>query len=162
MKWKDIKGYEGFYQISNHGRVKSVLYNKNGKNNFILSPSKGNYLSVTLCKNSKKTYPTIHTLVWDHFGDSQRDGRKLQVDHKDCNKYNNHISNLQLLTQRPNVSKRNDITTSKYTGVSWYKPTSKWVAQIRENYQGKHLGYFDDEEDARDAYLEALEKINIR
>ena len=48
------------------------------------------------------------------------------------------------------------IMTSKHRGVSWHKPAGKWLARIWLNGWNKHLGLFDSETDARDAYNEAL------
>ena len=62
--WKDIEGYEGLYQVSNFGNVKSLNYKRSGREK-ILKPSKDNdgYLHVNLCKNNNQKGFTIHRLV---------------------------------------------------------------------------------------------------
>jgi len=157
--WKDIEEYNGDYQISNFGRVKSFKYDK--INGILLNPRLNKYLQVSLCNKKGKDY-TIHTLVWDHFADKPRDGRKIQVDHKDENKLNNRIDNLQLLTPRENTTKRSlsSKKTSKYTGVHWHKLHKKWIVNIRYNGKKNYIGSFNNEIDAANAYKKALESID--
>lgn len=95
--WKDIKGYEGLYQISNFGKVKSLYSNKILKNG---NNGKG-YLFVFLCKdkNSKRFY--IHRLVAVHF--LPLIGNKTQVNHIDGNKNNNKVDNLEWCTNKENL-----------------------------------------------------------
>ena len=159
--WKPIEGYEGLYEISNYGEVKSFY----GKKERILKYGidSGGYSFVNLFKNGKvKTYQVSH-LVWDHFGDRSRNGRKLQVDHINNNKQKNWIINLQLLTNRENTSKgyiQNGGTSSQYIGVSWSKCAKKWVAQILTDGKRKYLGLFKNEHQAHLAYQNALKGIN--
>ena len=171
-QWKPIKDYEGLYEISNFGRVKSlakewVCGNHNSvrqKGITILkhgTDGKRGYLKVVLAKN-KTTMPcSIHILVWDHFGDRPRNGRKLQVDHKDSNNINNNIANLQLLTNRENTSKyhKTQKETSEYIGVHWNRGRNKWIAKIVIDEKSVHLGYFINEFNAHLAYQKALNKI---
>lgn len=171
--WKNVVGYEGLYEISNHGRVKSL--DKSwvaGKGRIFNKPetirkpglnSRG-YLHVKLCKEGKRKIITIHTLVWDHFGNKPRNGHKLQVDHRDNNKLNNRIDNLQLLTPRQNVSKhyKTQKKTSRFTGVCWHKKANKWVACITLNKKIKHLGYFKYENDACLEYQKALREMILK
>ena len=92
--WKDIKGYEGLYQVSNLGRVKSKRK--------ILSPSKGEYLKVVLSKNGVEKVYTIHRLVAKAFIDNFEN--KPQVNHKDENKHNNVVDNLEWVTNKENMN----------------------------------------------------------
>ena len=156
--WKTINGYEGKYEISSEGRVKSLAWGKKK----ILKPGMSNlYLFVGLYKNGKLTSTRIHTLVWDHFGDELRNGTKLTIDHVDENKLNNNIRNLQLLPIRENVSKgyKKIETTSKYTGVCWQPKRNKWIATIFIKGKIKNLGRFIDEYDAHLAYQKALKTV---
>ena len=153
-----IKGFEGDYKISNYNKLKSIKFNKE---RIIKEKTHTIYNYYSLCKNGKRYEHKTHLLVWDHFGSSKRDGIKLQVDHIDEDKKNNHIDNLQLLKPRSNVSKayKKYNTTSNYTGVSWFKQTNRWKAGIRIDGKMKHLGYFLDEYEAHLAYKKELDKI---
>lgn len=93
--WKWIKGFEGLYQISDCGRVKSYWRNKNGA---LLSAknSKGWYLSVQLCRGGgNKVTSRIHVLVTEAFIGEIPDG--YEVHHKDDNKQHNYVGNLEIL-----------------------------------------------------------------
>ena len=85
-----------------------------------------------------------------------------QIDHYDHIKYNNRFYNLREATQQENNknwSKRID-NTSGITGINWYKQTNKWVAQIQHNGKKKHLGYFDNIEEATKVRKDAEIKYN--
>lgn len=100
--WKDIKGYKGLYQISNFGRVKSFIKWR-GTDVRILSPFciTGNYQQVVLIKNKKKKYLSIHRLVAEAFIANK--DKKNCINHKDCNKLNNHVDNLEWCTYSENI-----------------------------------------------------------
>lgn len=117
--------------------------------------SSNGYYTVSLFKFNKKTF-TNHILVAVHFLNHKSNGFKIIIDHIDNNKLNNNVSNLQLISVRENTSKDRKNKTSKYTGVSWYKITNKWKSSIRINGKVKHLGYFENELDASNAYQSAL------
>ena len=100
--WKDIKGFEGYYQIIDWGRVKSLarfFVRKDGspyvkKEIYLaLSPDKDGYLTVALCINCKYTYLKVHRLVAEAFIPNPQN--KPQVNHKDLIKTNNFESNLE-------------------------------------------------------------------
>ena len=157
--WKDIVGYEDKYQISNQGNVKSIVYNKER----ILKPSvntKG-YYHITLRKENKSTTTKIHQLVAIAFLNHIPNGNKIVVDHINCDKLNNNIDNLQLITNRENCSKDKKGGSSKYVGVSFYKQTGKWVANIWLDGKQHHLGYFTQEYYAFLAYHRKLKNIKI-
>jgi len=170
-EWNPIKNYEGRYEISNYGRVKSLskqwklhhggLCKRKEK---ILSQKINSvgYPAIDLSKQCKRKSFNIYHLVWDHFGNAKRNGYKLQVDHKDENKLNSQIDNLQLLTQRENTVKyyRTKKTTSNYDGISFYKRYDKFVARITLNKKRILLGYFKSEIDAANEYQRALKEFN--
>lgn len=157
--WKDVKGFEDSYKVSSYGRIKSLT--KNWKEDKFLSDrkTKKGYLHVYLMKGSIAKNIPIHNLVWDHFGNKKRNGMKLQVDHIDGNKLNNHISNLQLLTNRENTSKYHKRRgVKKYVGVHKVE-SGNFIAKIYVDGKYLHLGTFGNQEAARKAYLKKLEEI---
>ena len=99
--WKDVLGYEGFYQVSDCGQVKSFPRKRAWKER-ILKPglNTGGYHQVSLCKDGKNKHFLVHRLVALAFleGDPS-----LTINHKDECKTNNHISNLEYLTIGDNV-----------------------------------------------------------
>ena len=96
--WKDIKGFEGLYQVSNMGRVKSVRKNIILKNQI----ARKGYERVILCiNNSPKNY-FVHRLVANAF--IPNPDNLPQVNHKDENKLNNRVENLEWCTQKYNVN----------------------------------------------------------
>jgi hypothetical protein len=164
--FKDIPEYEGLYQISSKGNVKSLERTKtvgNGarqvvKTKILISQfNRNNYLTVHLCKAGKQKTCEIHILVWDNFGNEPRNGK--QVDHDDNIKIHNWIENLNLKTNRQNTSKGKlqYSKTSQYTGVSWDKSRGKWRAMIATEGRLAYLGRFQDEEVAHQAYQTALQ-----
>lgn len=106
--WKDIEGYEGLYQISNLGNVKSLNYNHTGLEKR-LKPQKSNkgYLRIELCKNGKKKKFSIHELVADTF--IENPNNLPCVNHKDENKINNNVENLEHCTYSYNNTYGNRI-----------------------------------------------------
>src|SRR5665647_1111605 len=83
----------------------------------------------------------------------------MQVDHIDGNGLNNCKSNLRIVTSRQNNQNRHIKKSSIYPGVSWYNRDKKWRSEIGINGKAKHIGYFEIEADAYDAYLKFLKGI---
>jgi len=156
---KDIKGFEGLYQITDKGIVialeRKVLMPKGGskiikKHHPKLSVTRKGYLKVMLTNGVRKGF-FVHRLVALNFiGES-----KLQVNHKDMNKQNNCINNLEFVTQSENMKHRfaNTKKSSKYSGVTWHKTNKKWQVQKRVNGASVYLGQFDNEKEAYNKYL---------
>lgn len=96
--WLWIINFEELYQVSDQGRVRSFNKNKNGKIMWHNKNQKG-YNIVELRKNGKRYCRQVHRLVMETFkGESE-----LQVNHKDGNKDNNSLENLEYLTAKENV-----------------------------------------------------------
>ena len=133
--WKDIPDYEGLYQVSNLGRVKSFQRNRE----MILKPrdNKLGYLKVILSKNKINKNIFVHRIVLlvikpeIYFN-------KADVNHMDGNKYNNKLTNLEWCTRKENVihSFKLGLSVSK-KGEQKYnsKLTEKQVLQIRKDYK---------------------------
>ena len=85
----------------------------------------------------------------------------MVVKHIDGDRFNNDLDNLKIDTKRSTSAVKSN-GTSKYVGVSWRKKSNKWVAQIKMNRKKYHLGLFNNEIDAAEAYNEALKKTNTR
>ena len=171
--WKDVVGYEGSYQVSNLGNVKSLKR----KQEIILKPSVGSsgyYIKTLWKKQISKTY-TIHQLVAKAFLGHKPCGMNLVIDHINNDKLDNRAENLQIVSHRFNVSKSNKNKcniSSKYHGVSiayvkrklknnvikYYK---KIESQISINGQKIYLGVFKTEEEAHLAYQNALKKYKL-
>jgi len=94
-----------------------------------------------------------HRLAWFlHYGELP----KKQIDHIDGNKINNKILNLRDVS-----GQENSFNFTKAKGYSWDKKNKKFHASIKVNYKGKHLGRFNTQEEARNAYLKAKEKYHV-
>ena len=109
--WRDVKGYEGLYQVSNLGRVKSLAKYKNGNGGSkfwikekILNPKKmeNGYLRVVLHKNREKKYFQVHRLVYETFVGEIPDG--MQCNHINEIKSDNRLENLNLMTPKENAN----------------------------------------------------------
>lgn len=127
--WKDINDYEGLYQVSNLGRVKSLTRILNDGRIWkerILKPgkNKGGYLHVALCKNGKIKYFQIYRLVAQAF--IPNPDSLPCVNHKDETPLNNNVENLEWCTQEYNLNygTRNERSA---------KAKSKNVLQLRKD-----------------------------
>lgn len=95
--WKDVKGYEGWYQVSNTGKIKNVQSNKILK----CSYTDRNYLRATLCKNGEYKGFKVHRLVAIAF--LPKPESSFEVNHKDGNKLNNNVNNLEWVSHEQNM-----------------------------------------------------------
>ena len=156
-QWIDIAGYEGLYQISNFGNVKSIRFDKEK----LLLPqtnSKGYYF-VVLCDKTKRKQMQIHQLVAIAFLNHIPCKMELVINHINFDKKDNNVSNLEIVTNRENSNRKHLKSTSKYTGVSFEKDRNKWISQIKINGKRVLLGRFSNEIDANDAYQSKLKEI---
>lgn len=147
-EWRDIKGFEGLYVVSNTGKVKALerLVMNNGglqhKHERILKPhiDRG-YKSVVLCKDGK-TYPrAVHRLVAIAFIPNL--DNKPNVDHIDTNPSNNNVENLKWVTQKENALNpltRQHLSSSKKGHKYWGRPlTDEERKKISDANKGRQF-----------------------
>lgn len=154
--WKSIKGYEDLYEISNLGKVKSLWF---GKENILRTSLSKGYKKVGLSKDSKMKTFRIHQLLAIAFLSHEPSNHNIVVDHKDNDRLNNSLSNLQLITNRENITKNNKKGSSEYVGVGLRKRDGAWISRIQIDGKRKNLGRFTNELEASNAYQIALKGI---
>lgn len=152
--WKDIPNYEGHYQVSNLGRVKSLKYGKER----ILKQSvcAGGYRGFSLHKNGKQKSRLVHVLVAMAFLGHVPCRVLRVVDHKNHIRSDNRLCNLQIITQRKNTNQKHLKSSSAYTGVFRCSGGKKWRSQILINGKRRKLGSFVTELEASQYYENAL------
>lgn len=167
--WKPLLDYEGFYEVSNLGNVRSldrIILNKNGRSynlkgmNLKMSLDRDGYSIFSASKNGKRTTTKLHQAVWYSFN-----GRtNLHILHNiegnpsNCRLDNLHIGNNRQNSIEYHTSKK---TSSKYIGVNWKKLNKKWQSKISFNGKIIHLGLFSNELEAAKNYIIALTTIKI-
>lgn len=118
--------------------------------NWYLSPQ--GYVVSGYCKNGSSHKILLHRLLLDA-------PKGIPVDHRDRDRLNNQRFNLRLATVSTNgansIGWKLSRKTSSFKGVSWEKRYQKWCVRITVNYKGVHLGYFNDEIEAAQAYDKA-------
>ena len=169
--WKDVPNYEGKYQVSNLGNVKSLnrnIYDKNGDLHYIqkekiikLTINKSGYYYLNLYNGKKVKCIKAHKLVAMAFLNHIPNGYEIIVDHINNNPLDNRVENLQLITQRENCLKDKKNKTSQYQGVCWDKKSKKWRTSIRLNGCKINIGLFNNEYEAHLAYQNKLKENKL-
>jgi len=166
-KWVSIKGYEGIYDISNKGRVKSlrrITVRKNGVNLSVRekiikgSVNSLNYNTIELKKNGNRKFFLLHRLIYQAFIGELIKG--MVIDHKDYDTLNNSPKNLQQITHRENLSKDQFRHNRSSNKIGVCKKGNKFESQIHIDGEEKYLGRFISEEEAAQAYQDKLIEIN--
>lgn len=136
--WKDIKGYEGKYQISNYGNVRSFTRWGNGKilKGGCTKPNPQKYKFVGLVGNGRKDVKQyyIHRLVAEYFCDNPN--KYDEVNHIDGNTFNNHADNLEWCTHKQNMEnavKRGVLIEGHLSERGAKHPRAKAVLQYTKN-----------------------------
>ena len=144
--WKDIEEYEGLYQVSNKGRVKSLKFGKER----ILKPAKndGGYLFVYIFKNGKRKMCLVHRLVAQAFIPNPQN--LPQINHRDEVKTNNSVQNLEWCTAKynSNYGTHNQRSADKRTNgkcskpVIQYEKSGEFVKEWKSTHDiERNLGY---------------------
>ena len=106
--WKDLKGYEGLYQISNYGRVRSLNYRGSHQTTILhITAFMGNYLKVGLRKNGEVKYYRVHRLVAINFLPPPLP-EQTHAEHINGNRQDNRVCNIRWTTPKGNMA--NEIT----------------------------------------------------
>ena len=166
--WQPIKNYEGLYEISQLGEVRSldriVLKGKHKAPSNILgctlkpSKNKAGYLKVGLSKEGKVSSFDVHYLMAETFMNHKRSGLEIVIDHIDNIKENNALYNLQLTSHRHN-NQKDKVNKTGFLGIK--KTTcNKYEAKCRINKKMVHLGNFNNPEKASEIYLKACDNVD--
>lgn len=111
-------------------------------------------------RNSKKCEGKKHLIRMHRAIMGLQYGDKQEIDHINHNGLDNRRCNLRVCTHRQNGYNQTSKTgSSKYKGVSWYKPYKKWESYIDTNGKRQKLGYFDNEIDAAKAYNDKAKEL---
>lgn len=170
--WKDIPEYEGCYQASNLGRIRSLdrlKEFKDGRKSFMI---KGRirtfninkitgYVTLKLSKQGIRKVEYVHRLVASAFL-GEKSNSKIVVDHINSVKHDNKLINLQIISQRENIIKgnRKKDKSSKYIGV--YKTSDNtWRSSINLSNNPIKLGTFKNEKVAHEIYETALSNSHL-
>ena len=159
--------YEGYYQVSNTGLIKSLTRKAKvcgGSYRIvqsrilrtIVNKDKACFINLS---GKRKSVPRLiaQAFLSDY-------SEKLHVDHIDGNRVNNHISNLRMLSCADNqiaFKKKNFKCTSKYRGVSLHRLSKKWQVHISKNGIKHSVGLFENEDDAALAYNKKATELNF-
>lgn len=169
--WKDIPNYEGSYQASNLGMVRSldrtVIDSRGGerfyKGEVIEGSVQNGYRRTNIGINGVSRTLKISQIVAMTFLCHEPNGHGLVVDHINGDRSDDRAENLRIVTHRSNLSTcfRADkgSLSSEHVGVNWDKGTSKWVAKIQDNGVQTYLGLYNTEIEASHSYQLALSKI---
>ena len=170
---REINGFNGYF-ITEDGDII-------GKRGTILKPfiSKMGYKIATFYINGELRHKTVHRAVAEAFVDGYKEG--LTVNHKDENKQNNSLINLEWCTRSYNKQhsmatgtydrlytlknglgkKRSANTASKYHNVTYDKNRNKWIGQVRHNNKNWHMKRFDTEVEAALHVNWILDTLNL-
>jgi len=130
------------------GRIHTLFTYKDGREKWIERTNKPTNYGYIQNQIGLKFYRAHRLIMLAFAGESDKD-----VDHINRIKTDNRFENLRYVTPNENQWNRDSVDNAK--GYSWEKERNKWKATIRINGKTKHLGYFEKEEDARQAYLDA-------
>lgn len=155
--WKDVKGFEGHYQVSNLGRVKGIKF---VKERIIKGNAPLGYPMVGLRKpGEKRRHIKIHRLVYSAFIGDIPNG--MEINHKNGIRHDNRLENLECVTRRGNCQHRSNRLrgNDRLPGVTMFD--GKWMSQIWHNNKKVSFGYFKTQEEAHEAFIKYIEENGI-
>lgn len=134
--WKSVENFEGIYEVSNTGKVRSLDrkgWNNNLKGKILIPSSNKGYLRIRLCKNGRGPFKLIHRLVAQTFIPNPRG--LPEVNRKNLDKGDNHINNLEWVSKQENMEHAR-INGAILSGEKTFKSklTRNEVCLIREEY----------------------------
>lgn len=154
--WKDIEGYEGLYQVSNMGRVKSLMFRNNicsiPRERIMSFTIRSGYRVIVLRKNRRRKSQQVHRLVAKAF--IPNPNNLPIVNHKDFNKQNNNVQNLEWCTQKENVKwsiknmKKRKSKIYSNTGYKYIHHRKMGKGTFQVTVDGKYIGDYEKLEDA--------------
>jgi len=150
--WLPVNDYEEIYEVSDLGRIRRIETGRILKGN---SVGLGGHLQVTLSKSGNEKNMFVHRLIASAFLGLEGG---LQVNHLDRNPLNNNLSNLECVTQRENIT---HASNKKIVGAYYEKREGRWSSKIGIEGKNVYLGRFATEEEAGEAYRNALKKYGL-
>lgn len=130
--WKDIPNYEGLYQVSNFGNIKSLTRKRIDRNQILQErlltkrTKENGYQIITLCKESKEKKCYVHRLVAQAF--IPNPNNLPEINHKDENKLNNNVNNLEWCTRIYNAN-YNELPKKQYKKVFQYDLDGNFIKE---------------------------------
>lgn len=159
--WKDIKGFEDYYQVSNKGNVKRKEHVRRSRNQWgyydkrleekhlVLHPDRDGYLMVVLSLEYGEKYTKrVNRLVAESF--IKNENKLEQVNHKNLKKDDNRVGNLEWCDASYNVS-YNGVYNKRKRGATF--KNNSWQVQLSHNRKQYYLGRYKDKEEAYKAYF---------
>ena len=165
--YKDIPDYNGVYQVSNFGNVRSKnrqikgAYGKYVKKGRVLKQgiNAQDFLKVNLHKDGIAETRLVHTLVGEAFLGHIKTGHGARVIHINRDKWNNNVENLKVVSNLDSIYTTRKGTSSKYVGVCFDKYANNWKASLY--YEGKQrtVGMYKTEHEAMKGYQAKLQEV---
>ncbi len=158
VEWRAIPGYEGHYEASSTGLVRSCDRPSKYRDGVTIRgtllrmyerKSANKYRSVGLSKGGKIRTVLVHDAVFSAFNGVPENRRMMVIDHRDGNEHNNSIGNLRLISAARNVSKRK--AWSPTYGI--WKNRDRWVAEIIKDKVKTRIGTYGTKEEALSARI---------
>ena len=161
-EWKNVIGYEGLYEVSNKGNVRNVRRNKLLR----LSKTKYGYIQVGLSKNGIRTMFQVHRLVAQAF--IENSDNLPQVNHKDEDKTNNNVTNLEWCDAKYNNNygtariraKETAIKNGYWTGLSRKESNKKYYEENKKKINENNREYYEENKEKINEYMREYRKEN--